>query len=118
MALPRDAAWRCRMIGSLYIVVEMYYVYFLLLNNGQVYTGFTSDPKQRVAQHNAGRVSSTKKYLPLTLLGYEAYCLKTDAQRRERFMKTTEGKRLFRHQYRDIILQLSKNYSRASSSAG
>jgi hypothetical protein len=31
--------------------------------------------------------------LPVTLIHYEAYCLESDARRRERFLRTTEGKR-------------------------
>ncbi len=81
----------------------MHYVYYLRMNNGQVYTGYSSNLKQRIAQHEHGVVTTTSKYLPITLIGYEAYIEKSDAQRRERFMKTTEGKRLFRQQYRDII---------------
>lgn len=81
----------------------MYYVYFLLMNNGQIYTGSTKDLKSRMFEHNRGNVTTTSKYLPVTLIGYEAYSVKSDAQRREKFMKTTEGKRLFRQQYRDIL---------------
>ena len=82
----------------------MYYVYFLYMNNGQIYTGSTKDLKSRMLEHNRGKVTTTSKYLPVTLIGYEAYTLKSDAQRREKFMKTTEGKRLFRQQYRDILI--------------
>jgi predicted GIY-YIG superfamily endonuclease len=53
--------------------------------------------------HECGNVTTTSKYLPVTLLGYEAYILKTDAQRREKYAKTTEGKRLFRQQFRNIL---------------
>ena len=45
----------------------------------------------------------TKNYRPVRLIGYEAYMLKTDAARREKFLKTTEGRRLLQQQYRDII---------------
>ena len=81
----------------------MYYVYFLSLNNKQVYTGMTTNLKRRISEHNRGKVASTAKRLPAELIGYEAYRLKTDAVRRERYLKTTEGKRLLRQQYRDII---------------
>ncbi len=81
----------------------MYYVYYLVMSNGQIYTGSTSDPKRRLAEHSRGNVATTRKYLPISLIGYEAYQLKSDAQRREKFMKTTEGKRLFRQQYRDKL---------------
>ncbi|MFA6082460.1 MAG: GIY-YIG nuclease family protein [Patescibacteria group bacterium] len=85
----------------------MYYVYFLMQNDSHIYTGSASDLKRRVGQHNQGGVTSTKFKRPLTLIGYECYALKTDAQRRERFLKTTEGKRLLKQQYRDIITKLN-----------
>lgn len=77
-----------------------------MMANGNIYTGSTSNLKDRMSKHNAGGVISTKKYLPIHMLGYEAYVLKSDALRREKFMKTTEGKRLRKQQYRDIINQI------------
>jgi flagellar basal body-associated protein FliL len=37
------------------------------------------------------------------LIHYEAYNLKSDAQRREKFLKTTEGKRLLRQQIKECL---------------
>ncbi len=73
------------------------------MRNGQIYTGSTKDLKLRMSEHSRGNVNTTSKYLPISLVGYEAYSLKSDAQRREKFLKTTEGKRLFRQQYRDKL---------------
>jgi len=81
----------------------MYYVYFLLLKNDNLYKGFTDNLKTRISDHRRGRVKSTKNYRPCKLIGYEAYILKSDALRREKFLKTTEGRRLLRLQYRDIL---------------
>ncbi|OGG36757.1 hypothetical protein A2110_00935 [Candidatus Jorgensenbacteria bacterium GWA1_54_12] len=81
----------------------MHYVYFLRLANKRVYKGSTGNLKRRMEEHNAGKVESTRNFRPLTLIGYEGYALKSDAERREKFLKTTEGRRLLRQQYRDII---------------
>lgn len=81
----------------------MHYVYFLKLNDNNVYKGSTSRLKERVAEHKNGESKSTKHKRPLKLIGYEAYCAKSDAKRREKFLKTTEGRRLFKQQYRDIL---------------
>lgn len=81
----------------------MFYVYFLLLNNGQIYTGFTNDLRRRMEEHKLGKVTSTRNKISKHI-GYEAYLAKSDAQRREKFLKTTEGRRLFRQQYRDILV--------------
>ncbi len=68
----------------------MYYVYFLYLSNGNIYKGMTGrDINERYIEHQKGKVDSTKSYLPATLLGYEMYYLKSDAERRERFLKST-----------------------------
>jgi putative endonuclease len=81
----------------------MYYVYILHLNNNMLYTGTTGNLKRRFSEHGLGKVESTKHKRPLELIFYEAYLRKTDADRRERFLKTTEGKRLLRQQLRDIL---------------
>lgn len=83
----------------------MHYVYFLLLKNEKVYTGMSDDLRRRIDEHKAGKVESTRNFRPFRLIGYEAYILKSDAQRREKFLKTTEGKRLFRQQYRDVLMR-------------
>ncbi|HNT29609.1 MAG TPA: GIY-YIG nuclease family protein [bacterium] len=89
----------------------MYYVYFLLLANGDIYKGSCSDVQQRLIDHQNGRVKSTQHYLPFHLIGYECYYLKSDALRREKFLKTTEGRRLLKQQYKDIINHLTENIS-------
>jgi len=82
---------------------KMYYVYILRMRNGQLYTGFTSDLKRRMKDHEYGKVKSTKLRRPLILIHYEAYILESDARRREKFLKTSEGKKLLRKQIRDIL---------------
>ncbi|MBI4085773.1 MAG: GIY-YIG nuclease family protein [Candidatus Liptonbacteria bacterium] len=85
----------------------MFYVYFLKLSNGDIYKGFTADLKRRVNDHALGKVESTRNFHPFVFIGYEAYRLKSDAERRERFLKTTEGRRLLNQQYRDILRKWS-----------
>jgi len=95
------------MTGRLNLVIlkYMFYVYILLQNDKHLYTGFTDDLKRRYKQHQDGLNISTKHKRPLKMIHYEAYILKTDAMRRERFLKTTEGKRLLRQQIRDILIK-------------
>ena len=50
----------------------MWYVYFLQLQNGDVYVGSTNDLRRRIASHEQGQVRSTKAYLPVTLKTYIA----------------------------------------------
>jgi putative endonuclease len=86
----------------------MYYVYFLLLDNQEIYKGFTTDLKRRIGEHKIGKVSSTKNKKPI-LIHYEAYLLKTDAERREKFLKTTEGRRLLKQQLKDLLNKLGSS---------
>jgi putative endonuclease len=86
----------------------MFYVYILLLRNNDLYKGFTNDLKNRIKEHDQGKVKATRNYRPISLVGYEGYLCKADAQRREKFLKTTEGRRLLKRQYRDVINLLKK----------
>ena len=53
----------------------IYYVYVLLSEKDNLfYTGYTSDLKNRLEQHNSGKVFSTKNRIPLRLIYYEG-CL-------------------------------------------
>ena len=81
----------------------MYYLYILLLSNGDLYKGITSNLKRRIKEHQLGKVKSTRNKRPLRLIYYEAYLLKSDAGRRENFLKTTEGRRLLKQQLKDIL---------------
>ena len=85
----------------------MYYVYILLLKNKSLYKGITSDLKRRIAEHKLGKVNSTKHKRPLKFIHYEAYLLKSDAERREKFLKTTEGRRLLKQQIKDMLKELN-----------
>ncbi len=80
-----------------------YYVYILILSNNTLYTGSTGDLRERIINHSEGRVISTKRYRPVKLIHYESYLEKIDALRRERYLKTTEGKRFLRQQIKIIL---------------
>ncbi len=76
----------------------MYYVYFLRskIKFDQLYVGYSEDLKARFERHNAGQVQSTKPYLPWSLIYYEAFVNKKDAMAREKYLKTTKGRRTLR----------------------
>ena len=68
---------------------ETYYVYLLQsLKDDKFYAGHTADLKKRLAQHNRGRVSSTKARRPFRLVYWEAFKVRSEAMRRERKLKT------------------------------
>ena len=76
----------------------MYYIYILQLKYNKLYTGFTADLRVRYKQHINGLVKSTSNLRPLKLIYYECYILEEDARRREKFLKTSEGKRFLNRQ--------------------
>jgi len=86
----------------------MHYLYLLLLSDNNIYKGTTDDLKRRFDEHKRGKVKSTKNKRPLKLIHYEAYFLKSDANRREKFLKTTEGQRLLKQQLKDLLNNLRK----------
>ncbi len=67
---------------------KMHYVYILKSKKYEwIYTGFTSDLRKRLTEHMAGKNFSTKKYLPIKLVYYEAFCSEIDAMNREKHLK-------------------------------
>ena len=59
---------------------------------GEHYTGSTCDHEQRLGQHNDGLVRSTKHARPWELIYYEEYPTRAEAVRRERFLKSGQGR--------------------------
>lgn len=83
----------------------MYYIYILqsLKKPGWLYKGTTSDLIKRVKEHNAGKNFSTAPYTPFRLIYYEAYLLKSDAKAREKYLKTSMGKRVIKKQLANFL---------------
>lgn len=70
----------------------MWYVYFLLLNNGDIYVGSTGDLRERVHTHQSGKVRSTRAYRPVSLSAYVAVKTELIARQLERYFKSGSGK--------------------------
>lgn len=82
----------------------MHFLYILhSLKDGNFYTGITSDLERRIKEHEAGKNFSTAPRRPLKLIYYEAYLLKEDAQAREKYLKTSMGRRVIRKQLANYI---------------
>jgi len=79
----------------------MHYVYVLQSEvDGRFYTGCTGDLRKRFQQHNDGRVPATQQRTPLKLVYYEASLSADDAFRREKYLKTSYGKRFLKSRLR------------------
>lgn len=71
-----------------------FYVYVLeSLKDGDRYVGFTNNLKRRIEEHNKGRNFSTNPRKPFKLIYVEICTNKNDAIRRERYFKSTMGRR-------------------------
>lgn len=71
----------------------MYYVYLLesVSAQGERYLGMTTDLKERVRDHNAGKSSHTSKFKPWKLITYIAFADRAKAEAFERYLKSGSG---------------------------
>ena len=82
----------------------MYYTYVLKSEqDDNFYVGFTKDLKLRFEKHCKGRVQSTKERRPLKLLYYEACLNQDDATKREKYLKTYQGKMFLRKRLKSYL---------------
>ncbi|WP_445666297.1 GIY-YIG nuclease family protein [Fodinibius sp. AD559] len=78
--------------------MNFYYVYVLYsLKDNNWYTGFTSDLRSRVKEHQLGRTNSTRHRRPLKLIYFEGCLNKADALARKKYLKSGMGKRYLRN---------------------
>lgn len=54
----------------------------------------TNDLKRRLCQHNRGEVRSTKRNIPYEVIYFEEFQLSEIAEKRERFFKTGDGRKV------------------------
>lgn len=71
----------------------MHYVYLLESEAfaGQRYIGLTTDLRQRLADHNAGKSPHTSKFMPWRLVTYVAFSDIEKAREFERYLKSGSG---------------------------
>lgn len=72
----------------------MWYIYVLIsLKDKRTYVGSTNNIDRRFSEHTRGLVKSTKYRRPLKLIYTETFDAQTTARERERYLKTTSGRR-------------------------
>jgi len=75
----------------------MYYVYILYSEKfNRYYVGQTDNVKLRLIRHNNSEVKSTKHYIPWKLFYTEAYASRSEALRREHFLKRQRNKEFYK----------------------
>ncbi|MEK7148836.1 MAG: GIY-YIG nuclease family protein [Patescibacteria group bacterium] len=71
-----------------------FYTYVLeSLSDGKRYIGYTENLRRRLEEHRNAKSFATKHRLPVRLVYYEVCLHKEDAKRREKYLKTTQGRR-------------------------
>jgi len=63
------------------------------LKNYDHYIGYANNLKRRLEEHNKGKNFSTKSKTPFKLVYFEACLNEDDAKQREKYLKSTIGRR-------------------------
>jgi len=75
----------------------MFYAYVLKsIHHNFFYKGHCEDLEERVRQHNAGMTASTRPYIPLQLVYFEAFSTRELAIAREKYFKSSAGRRFLK----------------------
>jgi putative endonuclease len=84
---------------------NMYYTYILFSQKDKrFYTGYSSDLRKRLIEHQKGQVFSTKGREPVKLIYYEACHNEQDARAREKYLKSGMGKRYLKNRIKRFLL--------------
>jgi len=82
----------------------VYYVYVLQsVKDKLFYVGYTKDLENRFKLHNSGKVQSTKNIQPFKLIYYECCLNQQDATHREKYLKSSWGKRYIRNRLKNYL---------------
>ncbi|MEW5684404.1 MAG: GIY-YIG nuclease family protein [Pseudomonadota bacterium] len=71
----------------------MHYVYLIrsISDAARRYVGVTSDLRERLREHDAGKSPHTSKYRPWELVTYVAFSDRTQAEAFEKYLKSGSG---------------------------
>ncbi len=84
----------------------MNYFYTYVLQSSKdlnFYVGYTNNLVKRIEEHNKRKVPSTKNRVPLKLIYWEGCLNQQDATRREKYLKTSWGKRFIKNRLKSYL---------------
>ncbi|MDO8536758.1 MAG: GIY-YIG nuclease family protein [bacterium] len=85
-------------------ISNWHYVYVLQSQiDNNFYVGYTLNLRRRFDEHNAKKSFSTATRAPFTMIYVEACKNEHDAKRRERYLKTTQGRRFLKLRIRNFL---------------
>jgi putative endonuclease len=74
-----------------------FYVYLIKsISHGHLYVGMTQDVEKRILEHNRGKSTYTKSFMPWELIYTEKLGTRVEARKREKYLKSTAGKNYLR----------------------
>jgi len=73
------------------------------MNDHMFYVGYTTNLKKRLEEHNSGKVKSTKDRSPLRVVYYEVCYNQADALHREKYLKSSYGKRYIKNRLKNYL---------------
>ncbi len=75
----------------------MFFVHVLKsLATSRGYVGLTTDISRRLEEHNGGKSYYTKRHAPWAVIHVEEYLTRPEARSREKFLKSTAGRRVLK----------------------
>lgn len=87
---------------------ERFYTYVLFSQRDKgLFIGYTTNLRNRLANHSNGNVKSTRNRLPVLLVHYEYFIHKTDAKAREAYLKSGYGRRQLKEILENTFMLLS-----------
>ena len=83
----------------------MFYVVYVIQSKStnSLYVGYTKDFKRRLSEHNRGFARYTRHRGPWKAIFLECYLHPIDAQRREQYLKTSQGMRFIKRMLKEYF---------------
>lgn len=109
MEAPKGAFLResreLQLLRDRYYNLNMYYVYLLENQKDKSwYIGYSANLKKRISDHMSGNgAQTTKRKGGWVLIYYEAYLNEKDAKGRERFLKSSSGRKYLKNQLNNYL---------------
>ena len=88
----------------------MHHVYVIENEKGGWYIGYSTNVRQRIADHNRHKNVSTAKSKHWKLIYCETYINKMDALGREKFLKSGSGRKFLKKQMKHYLENGECNY--------
>lgn len=85
--------------------MEINFIVYVLKSkiDDNFYVGYTTNLKRRLFEHNSGIVDLTKNRKPLEVMYYEVCYNKDDALHREKYLKTSYGKKYLKSRLKNYL---------------